>query len=183
LEKAKSGKISSAEIQAVAQELGDPLSEVDRYTLLHILGKAEAKSFADVVERYVDYQDDPMVARLALQVLCTYWGYGSRYLRHLIAFVRGVPWDTEDEVRLAATSIAGEFLRSTREPELLKALIEVYEDEGANQTARETAYLALGRAMGLGWDELPPASRHFDLATQTKPSVIETAKRYAEAES
>lgn len=177
LERAKSGRISQAEISTVAEELKNPRRQADPYTLLHILGKAEAKSYLGLVEQYLQFKEDPMLVRLALQILCNYWGYCSRYIGEVTKFVQGVPWDPDEEIRQSAISIAGECLRVNQDAKLLHELIQIYENDGESQTIREGAYLALARAVGRNWNELPSSARHFDLRTQTQPSVIETAKR------
>ena len=119
LDRAKWAHLSQAEIEAVAQELQQPNPEADRYTLLHILGRACAVSYRGLVERFLDSPDDPMLARIALQSLVDYWDLAEQYLDELLRFVRGVPWDVDGDVRLVAISNAGEYLRSHRESNLL----------------------------------------------------------------
>jgi len=38
--------------------------------------------------------------------------------------------------------------------------------------ARESSYLAMGEALGYSYDQLPPASRHFDVKKDIDPEVI-----------
>ncbi len=179
LARAKKGLLSETEIAAVAHELENPASETDPYTLLHILGRAEAKSHTKLVEHFLNQRDDPMVAHLALQILCGFWGYCSRYLSDVSRFIDGVPWDPDEEIRSGAISAAGEYLRATEHPELINKLLAIFENENESQGAREDAYLALARAVGRNWSELPPASRHFDLVSDTDLSVIENVRRRA----
>ena len=177
LERAKWGKLTGQELASVADALREGSPEADRYTLLHILGRAGALSYRPLVERHLHSPDDPMLARLALQILLRYWNEAARYQDRLLAFVRGVDWDEEEDVRLAAISLAGEYLRDAENPQLLAELVGILEDRAERQVVREAAYLALPVAAGRTPDELPSAARHFDLSTQTDPGVLEEARR------
>jgi hypothetical protein len=42
----------------------------DRYDLLFVIGKANALGHRRLVESFLETPDDPMLARLALQILC-----------------------------------------------------------------------------------------------------------------
>jgi len=170
LERAKAGKISSTEIDTVAKKLKSDEGTEDSYTLLHILGVASATKYEMEVVRYLHCSTDPMVARMALQVLSNHWDKASRYRDEIEAFVRGVAWDEEDDVRLAAISIAGELSR-TSDKKLVSLLASIFSDMQQRQIVRQAAYFALARALGLNWDELPPASRKLDLESATDPRV------------
>lgn len=117
-----------------------------------------------------------MLARLALQILCGYWGKTAQYLEEVLSFMQGVAWDDEEDVRQIAILEAGEYLRSNLEGRFLQELLRIFEDEAEEQSMREGAYFALARAMGREWVELPSAARHFDLATEIDPAVIQRAK-------
>jgi hypothetical protein len=94
-----------------------------------------------------------------------------------------VPWDQEEEVRQMAISVAGEDLRDQTHPELLRELLRLFGDEHQRQLRREDAYLALGRAMGRAWRELPSAARPFDLHDDIDPAVIAAARQRLLAET
>ena len=160
LERAKSGEFEQ-----------DRLSEEEL-----ALGHAFAFQYRELVERFLDCEDDPMLARLALQILCGYWGNTAQYLEEVLRFMRGVPWDQEEDVRQIAVSEAGEYLRSNTEPRFLRELISIFESEDEERSMHEGAYFALARAVGRDWKDLPSAASHFDLVTQIDPAVIQVAK-------
>lgn len=176
LHRAKWEKLSQEEIDNVATELQQPEPEADRYILLFILGRAGALSYRWLVEQFLACEDDPMLSRKALEVLCDDWNDTARYLDQVLEFVLGVKWDEEEDVRPMAISIAGEYLRSHDEPRLLSELVRIFENEDEPQTMREGAYFALARAAGRDWKELPSAARHFDLSQDTDPSVLREAR-------
>jgi len=176
LERAKWGSLSDAEIDHVANEIQKPMFEANAYTLLHILGKSQATRYRHLVEQYLENDSDPMLAKLALQILCTTWGESSHYLEQITRFVQGVAWDEDDDCQLAAVSIAGEYLRTKHDPVLLYLLLELFEREMEDHLLREAAYGALARAMGREYSEIPSAAKEFDLKADIDTSIIERAK-------
>jgi hypothetical protein len=144
----------------------------DRYQALLVIGRAGAVQHRRLVERYLDASDQPMLARLALLILCAYWGLGWEYRATIEAFLRKVDWDEEDDVRLAAIDIAGWMLASHNEDWLLHLLIEIFQNPSEEQILREAAYCSLARASGKRREDLPPASRHFDLERDVDPQVL-----------
>jgi len=181
LDRAKWGKVSPQELARVADELANSQSSADRYTLLLILGKAQDHSHRELVESFLKCREDPMLARLALQILCEFWGLTEEYLAELVEFVHGVPWDVEDDVRLVAISIAGEYLRTHGDNDTLMALLHIFDSRGAQKIVREVAYRAIARSMGSEWQDLPSSARHFDLVTDVDGTILERARRRAGA--
>jgi hypothetical protein len=177
LDRAKWSRLSQEEIDQVARELQSERPAADRYTLLHILGRAGAVTQRSLVERFLHSVDDPMLAQMALHILCNYWDMPGQYLDDLIRFVRGVSWDTDGDVRFTALADAGEYLRLHEEPRLLREVLHVFEDAAEAQGVREAAYVALARAMGRDWQALPSAARHFDLERAIDPAILSEAKR------
>jgi hypothetical protein len=165
------------ELSEVVEELHKDKPGTDRYTLLYTLGKGGYESYTAVVEPFLNSPGDPMLAQIALWDLCLEWRLTDRYLPQLSDFVRGVAWDTEEDVRLSAITIAGEYLRNRSNPPLLGQLITIFENHGERQIVREAAYHALGRAMGRAHTELPGASRYIDLVKDTDPAILQEAKR------
>jgi hypothetical protein len=176
LDRAKWDKLSEAEIDMVAKELQKATPEADPYTLLHILGKSGATRYRNLVEQYLENGNDPWLAKLALQILCSYWGDASDYVEQITRFVRGVSWDEDGDCQLAAVSIAGEHLRTDHDPVLLYILLELFENEAEDQLLREGAYRALARAMGREYTEIPSAAKTVSLEKDIDSSVVEQAK-------
>lgn len=179
LERAKWGVLSEAEVERVAQELRRPKSNADRYTLLYILGKANAQQYRQTVESYLEIEGDAMLARLALQILCDFWGQADRYVQQLSRFAEGVPWDSEGYARQMAISIAGRYLSSRSDPKLLRQLIRTFEEDN-DPLARDDAYRALARAVGRAGSELPTAARPLRDA-DIDPTILEEARQLLSA--
>jgi hypothetical protein len=176
LKAAELGEISDSEIQRVIEKLSSGDRDTDRFTLLQILGEAGVKSSRSLVEKFLECPEDPMLSRLALEVLCLYWGEAHRYVSDVHRFIVGVHWDRESDVRQMAILLAGHYLRSNSDSFLLGELVSIVEDTNERALIRGDAYLALGRAMGLDWNELPAATKNFDVALELDPSLLKRAK-------
>lgn len=176
LDSAKAGTLAEPEVQAVADELRSDPRGPRAYTLLHIVGRSLATEHRPLVEAFLDAEWDPMLGRLALQILCSFWNETPRYRDRVVAALQGFTWDEDDDVKQMALSIAGKHLASHRDPALLGELLRIFADANEEQTARESAYLALGIACGRRWQDLPVASRHFDLEHGIDESVLVAAR-------
>lgn len=186
LEEAKWGKITSNEIDYVAEQLQENHDEL--YTLIYILGRAEAVRCKKLIEPFLNHPDDPMVSKIALQSLCTYWDLTEEYLDELKMFINGVEWDDFDDVRIQAISIAGEYLRSAKNPELLQTLIDLFENIETSpdlknaenpELVRSCAYLAIGRAMGREYNQMPDTDEIMEQLQQNSLdlTLIQDAKK------
>lgn len=148
VERAKDGRLSADEIDAVAQRLKHEMSGRSTYSLLYVLSRTRATRHEAIVASFLDHQDDPMVARLALQTLCSFWGYASRYLDYLRRFAMGVEWDYCGDVRQVAFSAAGEFLRENRDCELFRIVYSACSEAVPGDFEERVALEALARALG-----------------------------------
>ncbi|MEW6363200.1 MAG: hypothetical protein AB1714_01025 [Acidobacteriota bacterium] len=176
LQKAKRGEISQEEIDDVARVLTTARDEnLSEYTLLHIIGRGFSLKHEELVVSFLERKDDPMLVRLALQILCHFWGKTEKYLATVKEYLHGAPWDEDDDVKLMAISITGEYLRKKPEADLLRRLLHLFRDAAEERITREAAYCAMARAYGWGWQEIPRASRHFDLEKDTDKEVLEWA--------
>lgn len=164
LERAERGLLSAPEIDALAKHLATKPEDDELYTRLHALGHAGDARYAGVVEPYLETPEDPMLARLALQILCDYWGLASRYRDHILRFIAGVPWDVESDgdVRLMAISCAGDLMAFSRDGLVAEALLGAFADfEGS---ARDAAYAALVVGTGGTWADVPsPVTRPYEV--------------------
>lgn len=177
-EEAEEGTIKPEDLRQVAQRLSRADVEEDRYTMLQIVGEAGDKQYRALVERFLESPDDPMLARLALEILAHYWGEADRYLDHIRRFLRGVDWDDEDDVRQMALFQAGDYLAKNSDRELLELIIASVVDRSQNDVMRRAAYLALGRALGLEWNALPSASRVFEIDAELQSTdLLDRARR------
>jgi hypothetical protein len=176
LDQAKSGTITARDIDHVAHALQTNEPDADRYTLLHIIGRSNAIRHRVLVEKYLT-DDDPMLVRLALQILCSYWGESSRYIEKIRMFASGNPRDPDDDVRLVALSIAGEYLRGHEDSDLARIVLRSFQDVEQGRNVREVAYRSICRAVGLEWHDIPASTRHFDLNREVRSDVLNRFKR------
>lgn len=188
LEQAKWGKITPIEIDYVAQQISENSDAL--YTLIHILGRAEAIKYRSKIEPFLDYPENPLISQIALKSLCTYWGLTEEYLEELKMFINGVEWDDFDDVRISAIGIAGEYLRLSLDPDLLHTLINLFENLKTNtlinnadntQLVRSCAYYAIARAMGKDYDQIPNTKKIMEQLQQDSLDLflIREAKKNA----
>ncbi len=172
LSRAKRGLLSPGEVQSTTEELRRTPADSQRaYQALHILGLMGATEHRALVESYLESPRDPMLARIALVVLCNHWGLAEDYRDALEAFVRGVAWDEEDDVRLVAISAAGELSRETGDLGLIGVLLSVATDGQQRVLLREAATSALARATGVQWEEIPSPASLLDPESSWSESV------------
>lgn len=142
----------------------------DAYELLTVLTRAKAHQHRSLLERFFD-DKDPLTVTLVLEALCLDWGWIEEYLERVINFALGVSWDAEQDIRHCAIKILGEYLfrlrsagSSPQAREIMQLLLDAVGDEELNHWTRKAAYLALCRAAGKDWEELPPEYRKLDFS-------------------
>ncbi len=175
--RAKSGTITDSEVNDIVRALTARDPTRDLYTLIHILAYTKATQHEPLVANFLDFQRDPMVARIALSTLCRHWEMYGKYLDATVRFARGVAWDSENDVRLLALSLLGDAYLTVRRGEALTVLLEVLADSSEEPVLRQAAYFALAVASGKKVTELPPASRLMDLAKDVDPHVVKWAQQ------
>ena len=176
LDKAKWERLDSEELEFVVSRIEFP-DGYDLYTLLHILGRGGSRDHRYIVEKFLEYKADPLIAALSLRILCTFWGLTRDYLDWVKRYVDGEDWDRDDEVKLQCLSIAGEYLRTDEDRSLLASLLDTYEDNSEFNAIRGAAYFALARAAGKRWEQLPPAGRLLDFEKDIDRKVVSEARR------
>ena len=175
LEEAKSGKLSSREVSAIAEALQKGTSE-NPYTAIHILGLTNAIQYEPLVAKFLDCPFDPMLSRIALKVLVSHWGLGVKYRREIEEFAKGKEWDEDAHVRLMSISCAGELARVTHDVELIKLCLSIFENEAESRGVRDQAYFSIARAAGKSWNEIPLASRRINLEKDIDVALMEWAR-------
>jgi hypothetical protein len=159
LDRAKAGEhLSSEDLSAVARELRNPDSGYKKYTLIHILGRAQAFQYRSTIEPFLDGPDQS-AARLALQILGEWWDLQREYRPRLMEFAAGVRWDPDDDIRQMALSVLGGWLRTEHDLEVLQLLMSTAEDPDEEASTRRVAVRALARAVGQDYRDMPPVSR------------------------
>ena len=173
IKKANSGEISDREVQCVYEALIN--DDEEAYDLLLIIGRANALKYRPLVEEYLKFEDDPMLARLSLQILCRYWGLASEYIKELCDFIAGVDWDEDEDVRDMAISCASEVFKVEKNPQLVKHIYDVFNNVEEDLLSRGAAYESLAILKGISASELPQPM-HFNIDSDVTPSVIENAE-------
>jgi len=172
LQRAKQKNLSQDEISCVLAELQDPESEVPHDTLLLILGATGDSRYAELVAQSLDKRDDPLVVRLALELLCLDWRLTPRYLERVHQYLRWIPWDSDGYIRQTALSIAGEYLRTQKDAALLQEVLDAWEGPNTDDIIRQDAYAALARAMGEPRSAIPSAAIPMDFAKDVDPLLV-----------
>ena len=150
------------ELKALVERLetdldNDDVSLDDHYIMLLVLRRAKAVEHRSLLERYLLIRD-PMVGCLVLETLCRDWGFVKDYLERVINLALGVPWDGDDDMRLCAIELLGDFLESknteqtsdyaSASKKVLQLLLRTIEAGTETKQIREAALSALLRAAG-----------------------------------
>ncbi|GGP49433.1 hypothetical protein [Saccharothrix coeruleofusca] len=138
--------MTQREVDAVARMLPDERGQ-RAYDWLYVIARASATQYEQLVASYLDHEEDPMLARLALQTLCTFWGFADRYTDQLERFLGEVEWDHLGDVRLIAISASGEYLRENVHSGLLRRLLELADHNGDSTMQPRFALEAVARAL------------------------------------
>ncbi|TBL45338.1 hypothetical protein EYA84_00730 [Verrucosispora sp. SN26_14.1] len=144
--RAKVGEVSNREVGRVAEVLRGPGGS-ETYRLLYVLLRVGAREHEDLAARYIRYSPDPQVAALALNFLCVHWKLFRRYRSEVVKALNGMEWDSLDELKQAAISATGEYLRSASDQFLLDKIIKLAESYEFDLSGR-FAVEALARALG-----------------------------------
>jgi hypothetical protein len=175
-------RLNDAEVDSVARELASGQAD-DPYSSLLLIGRASAIRHRELVETFLDRHGDPMLVRLALQILCKFWEFTPDYVDRVVGCMQRSDWDEEDDARQMAFSIAGEYLRAARNAKMLAELLRVVNDNAEGSVLRGDAYLALARAMGKEWTELPKPSRLPPIEQLVDRNVINAAEQRMDRET
>jgi hypothetical protein len=146
--RSKEGAVLDREIDRVAEILAADEGGSDTYQLLYVIARSDVRAHEELVARFLDYREDPMVARLALQTLCTFWGLAGRYREQIERFIKGVDWDIIGDVRQVAMTAAGKFLREYRNHALLQELLRLTDPANTDKLERRIAIEAIAYALG-----------------------------------
>lgn len=142
----------------------------DIHSLLQIVGYAgcfcydsiEIRSeYRALIEKFIVFPRDPLVSVTAFCVLCNDWDLTAEYLSQIKMYMRGVEWDEDEDVRVKAMCIAGSYIKETGDKELLRMLLEIFENDGEEKIMREIAYDRISIALGGEWTVL----RQIDMDT------------------
>jgi hypothetical protein len=169
--RSKEGTVTPVELAEVAALLSAGVGGENTYQLLYVLGRSGATSYEPLVASFLDHRDNPMVARLALQTLTSFWSLGDRYTADLERFLDGADWDEFGEVRGIAISATGGYLATNVNCGLLDRLLRLAAPTHPESQERRIAVRALATALG------DPLNAPVDAG-----AVLERARQRYEAE-
>ncbi len=165
--KAENGELTIDEARFIASDFSNGNETYQRIFALGLSGFTE---FIPLLEKYVFDTKHLTTAAEALIFLFIHYRR-AEYKDVVLRFMAGVPWDDEDELKRAATYIAGQFLSKNKDKDLLRSLIRTYEtstEPGTKGAAAEN----LLRSAGIPWREIPPG-----MAAEEMPlDVVEKLK-------
>ncbi len=179
VKRAEDGTITSAELDMVAKELQDVSDVRDIPMLLIVLGAAHEKGmpYLAIVESFLDNSDD-LIANTALEVLARYWHLAANYRDLILKLMMGIPSDEHRARKVQAIGVTGMYLHSHTDPEVLRALLTLFEMPETDALTRWFAYEELVKAMHGDWIKLLHTSvREPDKTKLMNPSIIERAKK------
>ena len=175
LARAKAGTLTSAQLEDVEHALIRGEGDAGTYTLLHIVGLAGAPSRHEpLVAGYLEDLRDPMLTGLALRILTNWWDLMPTYRHAVLHFLAGDQRDEEEDVLGQAVSVTGEYLRGHFDRELAQALLACSPQD---ETEAESRIIAMARAVGMSWQELPSVRVGVDLDGAWAKDVV---RRFAE---
>jgi hypothetical protein len=188
LEKAKNGlPLGLDVIHAIRAQLSSGQFETDPYTLIHILGKANDRTSAPLIRKYLAYHagdsdDAGMIRKIALQV------YG-RMFEKPDAFDIAERMAFEDEspyVRIAAARILG-FLgdryRSLQMKSALALLRGFHENSGLDLGTRESFYFGMLELLSIPVQEWPFPGPELLADNARVAETVERVKALAESQN
>ena len=150
LEEAKWGQLTQEELDYVVNRIKESRNKEDPnlYTLIYILGKSGAVEYRKLIENFVYYPTNPDIAYVAFSALVNYMDLLEDYIKEVRIFLKGVAWDEDERVRIAAIGAAGRYLTGYEDKEFLAELIRIFYDLNEDDTTRSSAYTALADAVG-----------------------------------
>lgn len=162
--KMRLGQLTQEEFDSIVERVRDNPHEENLSLLIRILGRVGTSELKEIIEKFLYYPKKPYVSSVALEVLCE-WGLTSDYLEVIKKFIRGEPWDVNDDVRLSAMSISGCYLAESFDQELLHSLMDIFEHLGTRPHLHETsdyarafikscAYADIAQAMHSDYDSI-----------------------------
>lgn len=152
---ARDDHLTPQQVQRILRQLDAQRGGADEYTLLNAVGWL-GPEHESVVASYLERPDDPMLSRLALQILVHRFGKAEAYMAQIAALAQGVEWDEDEDVRLVALSAAGQAVRERPDGYrvLLLILLDTATDNAERSLIRSTAIEALRRGLGEEWSTI-----------------------------
>lgn len=165
----------NSRVDELVGALASPDATTNVFACLHELGHRGSPANEPTVAKYLCFPSDPMVSRMAIEVL-TQWGVVERHRSRIEEYLRPIAWDPDDVVRQAAIYASGEILRSGSDASLLAHLLEIAENPAERELIREDSIRALARGHGQDWSEMPSASRREDVGSNWSSEVLRRAR-------
>ena len=166
--KADAGTLTTTELRHVVQRLNeraktwrdDLEATFETASLISIVGSAGVTEHAGLVSQFLAVPNS-WIASSAIVALCYDFGLQNACAGYLFEFLKGVPWDDDNELRDTAIRAAGKVLRTSEDPGLANLLIQIAEST-EDVHSRRIAVEAIGDAAGLSPSEWIAAGAWFE---------------------
>ena len=157
------------------QEVGRKLGADDTYQLLSALLREPSWKDERLFERFFDIHD-PTTASLVMKKLCSTPDGRKNYLERLFNLALGSDWDEEGDLQQDAIEFLGEFAweaklsdkPDSRRKEVLRFLLDHFDDENSSRELKQWSYVAILRAGGTSPEELPSRYAIYDFEKDNK---------------
>ena len=183
LDKAKWSHLTKQEIAFVAKQV-PKATGAHLYQLLHILGRANATEYEELVKAHLEYTEEPDIVGFSIKILCDYWCMAQKYLPDLKRLIQNNSWDEFEEARTRAIGISGYALRQVPDKDLRRTILTFLRDEGEDVFVRLMAYTALVTSLGRSTKDIPSPmfvdKYGFDVQKHVDPTVIAETERLIE---
>jgi len=149
---------SEEEVQVIAERIRDKKyrNDLDLANSLASLGFGNGIQHRELIEDFLDYQQDSFVAAAALEVLFEDFNLREEYLDVVKKAIKGADWDDFCYFQSKAIRCAGRYLNDKYDRELLQLLVERFEEIDEEPFIRALSLESIALAMGRSYLDTPP---------------------------
>jgi hypothetical protein len=169
-----SGLSSQDDLQAVARELLDPTSTVDKVFLIGMIGLAgPSPASLNVLTSFVDARSDPTLAQVALNVLV---GWDETGVPEVIGRLLGARAELDPDLLEWVIAAAGDVILKRRTKALFSALESIATNPSEPVIVRKSAIAVIARVAGFGDEAAVRAAVASVLDNQPFDSILADAR-------
>jgi len=145
-------------VESLAEKIRDRKykNDVDISLSIQSLGLANAIQHRELIASFLNYQGESFVAASAIGVLFEDFGLTSEYLDVVKKAIKGSDWDDFCDFQSKGITCAGRYLNDKFDRDLLKLLVERFEDIDEHSFIRAEVLESIALAMGRSYLDTPP---------------------------
>lgn len=151
-----------------------PTDDESACLLIRQLGRSGFFEAKAEVARFFDSRD-PCAQVEAIICLFFYWGKGKEY-EDIITRMAFHDLGIDEEVRHYAITAKGLLYEGTSNAQVINQMIDVLCDVANDESARESAYLAILNVLGVPTREWPSSAKEWDFAVDVDWDLIDRWK-------